>query len=179
MKKLNLKKLLENIPYVDQVIACKADERNRGKVFKLRHKYIYRYPSTFTMCVTKLKTALLANSELAAAGFQLEIIDSSTHLSSSWSVESYCQVIVEIFASDQKAATATSEELKKSELSEVKAEVVMVPDEENPRFVFAQTNTKLLIKLLESGADLRYLIMKELSSRGLDKKGNLIKKNNK
>ena len=44
-------------------------------------------------------------------------------------------------------------------------------DDENPRYIFSLTNTKVLTEALQGDFDLVYLVRRELTNRGLDSKG--------
>jgi len=44
-------------------------------------------------------------------------------------------------------------------------------DEKNPTFIFAMTDTELLVKAVNGEIDLNALAKKQLANRGLDKKG--------
>ena len=44
-------------------------------------------------------------------------------------------------------------------------------DDENPKLIFAQTFTDLLVKAVNGGIDLNELAKKELKNRGLDTNG--------
>lgn len=98
MKTTQIKSELEQLIGVDRVITCKADERNKGKVFKLRHGYFYRYGNSSEKFAASVKQQLASNAELALAGLRFEIID-DCDCWNAWPKDSYFQVTIEIFQS--------------------------------------------------------------------------------
>ena len=50
----------------------------------------------------------------------------------------------------------------------------LIPDEENPIFLFNQTNTNLLLDLINGKIDARELALIELKNRGLNDQGRFV-----
>ncbi len=48
------------------------------------------------------------------------------------------------------------------------------PDDVNPKYIFTQTATALLVEALRGDFDLKALIRQELANRGQDDKGNWV-----
>ena len=49
-----------------------------------------------------------------------------------------------------------------------------VSDDINPRFIFSTTSTALLVEALRGDFDLKQLVRRELSNRGLNTEGNWV-----
>jgi len=54
------------------------------------------------------------------------------------------------------------------------ASLGLIPDEENPIFLFSQTHTDLLVDILDGGIDPIQMAKRELATRGRNEKGKFI-----
>lgn len=57
---------------------------------------------------------------------------------------------------------------------QVAAELGLIPDGENPLFIFSQTHTDLLVEIVGGEIDIVRLAKRELECRGLNSKGRFV-----